>query len=682
MSINMNYALHDIDQNENAHSRVSGDDGCPILIAGAGPIGQKTAEVLCRRGLNAVLVNGESWQPYNRIKLSSVLADRGWAAKPQAEFRPSGPGEIRQLHDRRIAEILPQRRVVKLENGEALAYSRLLLCLGARAFIPPIAGVETGGVFTFRDLDDVQKLDRRARFARRAVVLGGGLLGLEAARGLAERGIETEIVETAPFLMARQLDAEAGRLLAAKIEQSGIVVTTGTGVRRVLGARHVEGVELADGRILSCDMLVICAGVRPNIELAARAGLATGRGILVDAAMRTSDPHIFAAGDCTEFSGAVTGLVAPGLEQARVMVENAGGGAVLFAPTVVPTKLKVIGIDVYSLGEVCALEADPTIRKLTYRDAETENYHVIFARESRILGVQILGAQILGALGVGEWPDLARLNEVIRKDRRFWRWQFHRFEREGLLWPEGERSGARALPASAIICNCTGVTRGEIDAAIRSGSASYEAIKAKTGASTVCGSCKPAIEELLGGTGPRTPIEAYKPLAIASLAACLVGVLLGLFPAISFADSIAARSLLDRLWTDSLLRQITGFTLLGFAVMLALLSVRKRIARLKLGSYKAWRLVHAVLGALALAFLYIHTGGRWGNNLNAWLMTAFVAIAVAGGLTGLASAFEHRLTSSPRQAMRLRKGLFWLHVLVSWPLPLLLLAHVLAAYIF
>lgn len=641
----------------------------PVIIVGSGPIGQFAAQQLSSSGQKIVLLNGEKWQPYNRIKLAGYLAASTENDTEEAPFLLEGHSENVVRHDCRVAKILPSERAVALESGELLTYSRLMLCLGARADLPPIPGAGLKGVFTFRNKNDVRLLAQRARVSKRAVVLGGGLLGLEAARGLAARGIETVVIERGPYLMARQLDSAAGGMLGRSFETFGIRVITDSGVSRIKGEHWVESVELANGETLDCDTLVICAGIRANAELAAEAGLAVGRGIIVDAAMRTSDPHIFAAGDCTEFEGVPTGLVAPGLEQARIMV---GASSAAYRPVLVPTKLKVAGLDVFSIGDIAALETMTGVRKRIWRDESAGLYRVVYEKDR----------QALGALSIGPWPDQSRLQQFLRDSRRLRPWEIYRFTRTGLLWPAQEGGNVQALPAAAVICNCTGVTKGTIEISMRAGCKTYEDIQQQTGASTVCGSCKPAILELLGGEAVRSPVDAYKTLALASLASCGIGVVLGLAPAIPFATKVTDIGLLERLWTVNILRQITGFTLLAFIVILVMLSARKRLPRFQWGSYKVWRLVHAAMGAMTLAFLYIHTGGRWGHGLSHGLMTAFVSVAVIGGVVGLGIAFEHRIGTTAHQAARLRRALFWFHLLVSWPLPVLLLAHIFVGYVF
>jgi nitrite reductase (NADH) large subunit len=240
----------------------------------------------------------------------------------------------------------------------------------------------------------------------------------------------------------------------------------------------------------------------------------------------------------------------------------------------------------------------------------------------------------------------------------------------------------REWPRAATVCNCTGVTRGQIGDAIALGCATIDDVKRDTGASTVCGSCGPLIAELLGAAPERKPAAAFRPLVALSAAAALLAVLTLASPVWPTARSISLRGPGDLLWLDGTWKQVSGFVLLGLSVLAAALFMRKRLGWVRLGQFSAWRLVHAGLGALTLAVLFLHTGFRLGAHLNRWLMLSFLGLAVAGGLAGVAAALEHRLFDAAGRAAQARAVSFWLHLLAFWPLPLLIAAHILTVYFY
>ena len=277
-------------------------ESAPIVVVGAGPAGMRAAEELIRRKPDTpVIVFGdERWRPYNRVRLTPlVVGEISLADVYFPELKAAAGQRVETIH-RRVVAIDRAAKTVADSTGETHLYSSLVLATGSRPHVPAIPGIDKRNVFTFRDLDDAEKLLARVTSSRKVVVLGGGLLGLEAARGMHGRGVKTVVVEHERHLMPRQLNDRAAGLLADHIHGLGIEVITGDGVAEVLGQAAVEGVRLVGGREIACDTLVVCTGIRPNIELARQAELAVGRGIRVDDQMRTSDPDVYAVGECAE----------------------------------------------------------------------------------------------------------------------------------------------------------------------------------------------------------------------------------------------------------------------------------------------------------------------------------------------------------------------------------------------
>jgi nitrite reductase (NADH) large subunit len=275
---------------------------------------------------------------------------------------------------------------------------------------------------------------------------------------------------------------------------------------------------------------------------------------------------------------------------------------------------------------------------------------------------------------------MSRLQEAVRARRRVMPWQLWRFRRSGTLWPEAEAVSVVHWPSTAIVCNCNGVTRGELGEAMQGGCKSVGELAACTRASTVCGSCKPLLAELVGHAGPAEPARGWKALAAVAVLAFLFAVAMLLLPGLPYAESVQAGFRLDVLWRDSLYKQISGFSVLGLSVLGLVLSLRKRVTRIRWGGFDFWRVAHVVLGLLALSALYVHTGGRLGYQLDGALMLAFTGLVLVGGVGAAVIAFEHRL--APRVVRRWREQSVWLHILLFWPVPVLLGFHVLKSYYF
>lgn len=638
------------------------------MVVGAGPVGVRVAQEIRRRLPNRPLVvfGAETWQPYNRIRLSSALAgELPWSQLGTDLRLPEDP--LTRVHlGCAVTRIDRTARTVTDAQGGVHPYAELILATGSRPHIPDIPGTGRSGVFTFRDMDDAQRLLARRVRSRRTVVLGGGLLGLESARAMARHHTEVWVVEHNDRLMPRQLDAEGSAVLKARVETLGIRICLGDGVMAILGDRQVTGIRLRSGAIIACDTVVVATGIRPNIQLALDAGIAVGRGIKVDDAMRTADPQIYAVGECAEHRGVVYGLVAPGFEQAGVAAHALVGGQSRYPGSVASTRLKVLSTPVFSMGEAGAEQSLDAAREAVYRN-ETGDYRKLVIRRGRLIG----------ALAVGPWSELASIQEALLRQRRIWPWQRERFRRTGSPWPEQERDHVAQWPATATVCNCMGVTRGTLSNAMQAGCRTAEALSAETGASTVCGSCRPLVQELVGGAPQRQAVpRAGALVTVAALTVALI-VLMSAAP-VSFPDSAEWSWRWDQLWRDAFYKQVSGFSLLGFMVLLGLLGLRKRVKAVRFGDFAAWRLVHVVLGAAALAVLLLHTGGRLGHGLNAALAITLIGLTVAGGLAGMIIGREHAV--AVRSGRRLRRLTTSLHIAALWPLPVLLVFHILKFY--
>lgn len=364
----------------------------PLIIVGKGMAATRLVDELSQRALgrySIAVIGAEGRLAYNRVLLSPLLA--GEIAEPDIELKPAAWWKARgvsTLYGRAVSTIDRAARTVTLEDGLALPYAKLVLATGSRPLMPPVPGFELPGVATFRDVADVALFRVVAAAGARVVVIGGGLLGLEAAYGLARIGAKVTILHLADRLMERQLDREGASLLAAEIAARGIDIRLNCTAERFVGEERVEAVELTDGSAIPADLVVVAIGVRPRVELAVAAGLDVNRGVDVDDGLASSDPAIFAIGECAEHRGLVYGLVEPAYEQARVLASRLAGGRERYTGSLLATNLKVSGVGVFSAGEFEAGEDDET---LVLRDRFAGIYRKFVLREGRLAGCVLVG---------------------------------------------------------------------------------------------------------------------------------------------------------------------------------------------------------------------------------------------------------------------------------------------------
>ena len=454
------------------------------------------------------IFNAEPRVNYDRIMLSPVLSGE----KQYEEIVIHGDGwyirhGITLYKGHRIVAIDRVARTVTSGKGVTEPYDRLVIATGSVPFIIPVPGKDMPGVLSYRDLDDVGAMLLAAQSRDRAVVIGGGLLGLEAAAGLKERGMEVTVLHVMPTLMERQLDPAAGYLLQKQLEARGIAVRTRANTRQIVGDGKVQGVELDTGEIIPATLVVMAVGIRPNVGLAREAGLEVNRGIVTDDRMLTSDPDIFALGECTEVDGRVYGLVAPLYEMARVVAaELAGAEDGRFVHSDTPTKLKVTGIDLYSIGDF----ADGEDREeIILRDAAAGIYKRVILQDNRIIGTVLFGETADGA-----WFNDLKKKEVDISEMR-----------DTLIFGQAFQGGASADPLAAVaaladdaeICGCNGVCKGKIASTItKKGLTSLDDVRAHTKASASCGSCTGLVEKVMA----LVLGDSYNPAAVQPMCAC------------------------------------------------------------------------------------------------------------------------------------------------------------------
>ncbi|KKC24132.1 nitrite reductase large subunit NirB [Sphingomonas sp. SRS2] len=465
-----------------------------LVVIGNGMAGCRAVEEILARDpdrYSVTIFGAEPYVNYNRIMLSPVLAGEksfddiiinsaAWYADNGIDLVSGDP----------VIAIDRAERTVTAQSGRTVGYDRLLIATGSDPFIIPVPGKDLPGVISFRDMKDVDAMLAAAEGGGDAVVIGGGLLGLEAAHGLSLRGMNVTVLHLMSTLMERQLDEAAGWLLKTELESRGQTILTGADTAAIVGDGKVEGVLLKDGRTIPASLVVMAVGIKPSVALARAAGLAVGRGIQVDDHMVTSDPAVLAVGECVEHDGNVYGLVAPLWEMCRALADGLVEQPSGYRGSVTSTKLKVSGIDVFSAGDFSGGEGAEDI---VLRDASRGVYKRVVVRDDRIVGAVLYGDTADG----GWYFDLLKKSEDIGAIR------------DVLIFGQAFASGGgqadpkaavAALSDDAEICGCNGVSKRKVVASIEGGACTLDAVRATCKASASCGSCTGIVEQLLALT--------------------------------------------------------------------------------------------------------------------------------------------------------------------------------------
>ncbi len=463
-----------------------------IVVVGHGMVGHKLLECLAENGaghLDVTVVCEEPRAAYDRVHLSEFfsgksaddlsLVEAGFFERENFLLKLNAKAESID----RIA------RTVTVSTGETLAYDKLIIATGSYPFVPPLPGRDRPDCFVYRTIEDLEAMQECGARSKTGTVIGGGLLGLECAKALRDMGLETHVVEFAPRLMAVQVDDGGGRVLRSKIEELGVTVHTHKNTLAIVaGETSTNRMQFADDTCLDTDMIVFSAGIRPRDEIARAAGLAIGPrgGIAIDDACRTSDPDIFAIGECALWNGQTYGLVAPGYEMARVTAKQLLGEQAAFGGADMSTKLKLMGVDVASIGY--AHGATPGSRSYQFSDERKQVYKKLVVSEC--------GKFLLGGVMVGDAAEYGTLLQMM----------LNRIELpeapEFLILPSSDGQakpglGVEALPDSAQICSCNNVSKGQICAAVCAGASSIGALKSATKAGSSCGGCVSLVTQVM-----------------------------------------------------------------------------------------------------------------------------------------------------------------------------------------
>ncbi|WP_417700306.1 nitrite reductase large subunit NirB [Pseudophaeobacter sp.] len=462
-----------------------------LVVIGAGMASGRVLEHLFESNadFDVTLFNAEERGNYNRIMLSPVLS--GEKTYEDIVTHDADWYEVNNVtchFGTHVTAIDRQAKTVASTKGTT-SYDKLLIATGSAPFIIPVQGKDLPGVITYRDLDDTNAMIQAAETGGKAVVIGGGLLGLEAAAGLAERGMEVTVLHLMGHLMERQLDEAAGFLLRRDLEKRGITVKCRASTKAIIGEGKVEAVLLEDNERLEADLVVMAVGIRPETRLATDAGLEVARGIEVGAQLQTSDPDIFAVGECVEFDGQLFGLVAPLYDQAKVLAHSLMETPAVFTPKELSTKLKVTGCDLFSAGDFASGEGREDI---VFRDPARGVYRRLVIEDDCIVG-----AVMYGDTSDSNWffglirdkTDISDMRDTVIFGPAY----------QGGA-PSDPLSAVAALPRDAEICGCNGICKGQIEDAIAAGATDIGALRSQTKASASCGTCTGLVEQVLSVT--------------------------------------------------------------------------------------------------------------------------------------------------------------------------------------
>src|SRR5262245_6555081 len=460
-----------------------------IAVIGNGMVGQRFLEQVAKRGEHDITVFCEEPRPaYDRVQLTSFFSGKSAADLSVAnkEFFEKARVTLR-LNDA-VLSIDPVRKVLRSARYREVAYDKLVFATGSNPFVPQVPGRDRRDCFVYRTIEDLEAITASARRSKVGAVIGGGLLGLEAAKALQDLGLETHVVEFASRLMAMQLDDSAGRLLKKKIEALGATVHLQKNTKEIVaGTERRNRLVFADGTTLETDIIVFSAGIRPRDELARAAGLLVGErgGIRIDSHCRTSNPDIYAIGECALWDGRIFGLVAPGYQMAEVAARHIAGEAnVQFLGADLSTKLKLMGVDVASIGDAHGAARDAA--SYVYTDEIVYKKLVVSADRKQLLGAILVGDAsdygpllqlVLNAMPLPEHPE-----DLILPTRDV-------TARKGL--------GVDLLPDSALVCSCNSVSKGQICAAVKGGCTTLGALKKRTQCATSCGGCGPLAKQIV-----------------------------------------------------------------------------------------------------------------------------------------------------------------------------------------
>ncbi len=640
----------------------------PIIIIGFGLAGQRSYSQI--RALmpqtEMIIYSGESHEPYNRVKLTELFFDKD-VQEVEIIRSLKEDHHTTVLYGVEVLGINAEKNTIEDSIGDVHRYSKLILATGSKAKIPKKVQSDLDGIFTYRSFSDAQKLAARIVRSREMVILGGGLLGIEAAYALKKYNTNVTLVNRGDKLLSGYLDERASSILIEKLESHGIDVKLNCSITSVEGNERISSVKLTrKNEEIPCDTLVIAAGITPNIELAYTAPLKFHKGVIVNDHMQSSSPDVYAVGECAEHHGKVYGFAAPALEQASVAAYHIANpmSAFEYAYSIAATHLKILDLPVVSMGDLTLYN-----HELIHEDRQREIYRKLYLHNNKIVA----------AVGVGEWQESNLLQNEIQKKNTIYVWERLSFVKTGSIYITN-KSSVMEWPEEKIVCNCKQISRKTLSDAVESGCSNVAALSECTQAGTVCGSCKPLLNQLLDVPDSHSEDALTSRWLKIGAATAMVLTLLFLFlPQIPAPESVLEFSLYPII-RDPLMRQITGFGMLGLSVVMLVLSLKRLMPTFIPASFTFWRSFHIALGVLLPVLLYFHTGASMGENFNYVLIVIFVVTLLSGAVAAYVIAQD---MLKPASLYRPLKGLVTkFHIYALWALPVMVAFHILSFYYF
>lgn len=654
----------------------------PIVVVGNGMVGHRFCRALIERDptRNLLVLGREPDCAYDRVNLGRMISETNQTLEldPRAWYENVG---IDLQLGREVIRVDTENRAVICDDETAFPFSALIIATGSDPWKPPIEGIDTPGVLFYRTKQDVRAIREQARAGSHFAVIGGGLLGIEAAKALLDLDVNVTVLEIADHLMPRQLDQTGADLLQHLLAADGMNIQTGFETRSIRREGDKFALENGDADPLHVDGVIVSVGIRPCTAFLKESPIdQTPRGhIAVDAGCKTSVNGIFAIGECASVEGTTFGFVAPGYQMAEVLAERLTGGSRNFIPPPSDVRLKTAGIHVAVTGD--HLQADPRSTTLVWQGNAngTENGNGSAPPHTYRKLILSRNRRLAGAISVGDWDSYPAVSEQIERKRRISKKLEQRFDQSGELDVLSTGPAVLGWENTAQVCNCMSVDKGRICASIAAGADSVEAIGKQCMAGTVCGSCHPLLIDLLDNPDarPRVPLSAL--LVIGASILCIIFVCVTLLAKpLLYAISVESYWYqVDQLWRDGTLKQFTGYSLFALCLLAMWLPIQKRFRALKTGRYAIWRAIHTLTGVLSLIILFLHTGFHFGANFNAWLLLVFAILNLSGGLVGVFTGFSAR---GGAIFTRLRPYVAWFHILCFWPIPILVLFHIFSVY--
>ena len=645
----------------------------PIVIVGGGMAAHRLCTSLSNSGYNTAnleIYSGEEILPYDRANLSKCFKSENSTPTPLNQNEWYKQNKIKIHLQSKVSSIDPNQKLLIFEGGLRKIYSKLILALGSEPSTQSFSEAPLENVFTYRTWADLRRIRTACKLAEEVSIIGGGLLGLEAAGAIHSKSRNVTVFEMANTPLCRNLNEEAGFALLKSLESSGIRVVLKSQLKSIHQAEGYLNLVFNNKKKFRANVVVLATGHRPADQLAKSSGIevSPNGGILVDEHLQTSQKDIFAIGDCISLKHRSFGFVQPAYHQANILASNLCGSTEKYEPKGKRITLNLSGVDISIYGE-------------NLGDAE----HLTYKNGSTFRSLVVRRGILIGSTIIGNWTNSTALRFAVDENVKIPNRQKKVFNTTGELNLLDDFGEAATWSNDSIICNCCHIDCGTVRKEIKKGGDNLQKIKHSSGAGSKCGSCRLQLLGLIhAGLGNNVKLEnsifasgkIFKYLAVCSLILSVLYWLPWQISAPYTVDSLKFE--FSKLWTDSVIKQITGFTVAGISFFSLLYSLRKRLGWFRIGKLGIWKTFHVLSGFLAIIVLFFHTGLSWGYNLNFLLATNFLTLNTLGALAAV--NYSAKLDSSSFAQNRIRYWLIRSHILFFWPYPILLFIHLYSVY--